>query len=175
MGSASTLSDEAFRAQLWVSTALGELLAGAPGLSAAPTRARLAATQLRGQDFEPFLADARATEDDFVFVDPPYDSEFSDYDNRPFTLLDQRRLRDALEILPARVMLVIKDTPGIRALYSSRRWHVIEAAKTYSWTIKSRNNRAATHLTITSYVPEATPIAGEAAVPPIGDAAQSAP
>jgi transcriptional regulator with XRE-family HTH domain len=42
VGSASTLSDEAFRAQLWVSTALGELLAGAPGLSAAPTRARLA-------------------------------------------------------------------------------------------------------------------------------------
>jgi hypothetical protein len=56
-------------------------------------------------------------------------------------------------------MLVIKDTPGIRALYSSERWHVIEADKTYAWTIKSRNDRAATHLTITNYVPEATPIA----------------
>jgi hypothetical protein len=55
-------------------------------------------------------------------------------------------------------MLVIKDTPGIRALYASEPWHIVEADKTYSWTIKSRNNRAATHLTITSYVPDAAPI-----------------
>ena len=128
-------------------------------LLGAPARARLANTELRCQDFEPFLADARPTAEDFVFVDPPYDSEFSDYDNRPFTSSDQRRLRDALALIPASVMLVIKDTPGIRALYSSARWHVIEADKTYAWTIKSRNDRAATHLTITNYVPEATPIA----------------
>jgi hypothetical protein len=51
-------------------------------------------------------------------------------------------------------MLVIKDTPAIRSLYSSAAWHVLEADKTYSWTIKSRNNRAATHLTITSYEPQ---------------------
>ena len=44
----------------------------------------------------------------------------------------------------------------IRNLYSSGRWHVLEAEKTYIWTIKSRNDRAATHLTITNYVQEAT-------------------
>jgi len=128
-------------------------------LFGSPARARLGNTELRCQDFEPFLVDARPTAEDFVFVDPPYDSEFSDYDNRPFTSSDQRRLRDNLALTPASVMLVIKDTPGIRALYSSERWHVIEADKTYAWTIKSRNDRAATHLTITNYVPEATPIA----------------
>jgi DNA adenine methylase len=128
-------------------------------LFGAPARARLGNTQLRCLDFEPFLAEAQPTAEDFVFVDPPYDSEFSDYDNRPFTSSDQRRLRDALALIPASVMLVIKDTPGIRALYSSERWHVIEADKTYAWTIKSRNDRAATHLTITNYVPEATPTA----------------
>ena len=123
-----------------------------------PSRARLENTELRCQDFEPFLAEAHPTAEDFVFVDPPYDSEFSDYDNRPFTSSDQRRLRDALALIPASVMLVIKDTPGIRALYSSERWHVIEADKTYAWTIKSRNDRAATHLTITNYVPKANPV-----------------
>ncbi len=127
------------------------------------TRGRLANTELRCVDFEPFLAEAHPTPEDFVFVDPPYDSEFSAYDNRPFTSSDQRRLRDALALIPARVMLVIKDTPGIRALYSSARWHVIEADKTYAWTIKSRNNRAATHLTITNYVPDAAPVVHAAA------------
>ena len=120
------------------------------------TRARLCNTEFRCQDFEPFLADAHATAEDFVFVDPPYDSEFSDYDNRPFASSDQRRLADVLSRVPAKVMVVIKDTPAIRNLYSSERWHVLEAEKTYMWTIKSRNDRAATHLTITNYVPEAT-------------------
>jgi len=119
-------------------------------------RARLSNTTFRCQDFEPFLADAHVTAEDFVFVDPPYDSEFSDYDNRPFASSDQRRLADLLFRVPAKVMVLIKDTLAIRALYSSERWHVLEAGKTYAWTIKSRNDRAATHLTITNYVPEAT-------------------
>ncbi len=123
-------------------------------LFGAAARPRLENTELRCQDFEPFLADARPTAEDFVFVDPPYDSEFSDYDDRPFTTADQRRLRDLLLLVPAKVMLVIKDTPAIRSLYSSAAWHVLEADKTYSWTIKSRNNRAATHLTITNYEPQ---------------------
>ena len=139
-------------------TGKAELLFGAP------VRARMGNTELRCADFEPFLVEASPTAGDFVFVDPPYDSEFSAYDNRPFTASDQRRLRDALARLPARVMLVIKDTPGIRALYASEPWHVVEADKTYRWTIKSRNNRAATHLTITSYVPDAALIARAAAV-----------
>ncbi len=128
-------------------------------------RARLASTELRRSDFEPFLAEAGPTPEDFVFVDPPYDSEFSAYDDRPFTSSDQRRLRDALALLPARVMIVIKDTPAIRALYPAERWHVIEAAKTYSWTIKSRNDRAATHLTITNYAPDVAPVARAPAGP----------
>ncbi len=122
-------------------------------------QARLANAELRCGDFEPFLAEARPTADDFVFVDPPYDSEFSDYDDRPFTASDQQRLRDTLARIPAKVMLVIKDTPAIRALYPIDRWHVLGAGKTYAWTIKSRNDRVATHLTITNYEPEAAPIA----------------
>ena len=134
------------------------LMGKAELLFSAAARARLGNAELRCQDFEPFLADARPTAEDFVFVDPPYDSEFSDYDNRPFYGSDQRRLRDALALLPAHVMLVIKDAPSIRALYSSGRWHVTEAGKSYAWTIKARNDRAATPLTITNYVPDAAPV-----------------
>jgi DNA adenine methylase len=113
--------------------------------------ARIRATQWRSTDFELFLAEAGPTADDFVFVDPPYDSEFNAYDNRPFDWHDQRRLRDVLESMRAKVMVVVKDTPMIRALYGSDRWAVTESAKTYAWTIKSRNDRKATHLAITSY------------------------
>jgi hypothetical protein len=51
------------------------------------------------------------------------------------------------------VTVVIKDTPSMRLLYGSANWQIVESAKTYMWTIKSRNDREATHLMITSYEP----------------------
>lgn len=113
--------------------------------------ARLSNTEWRCGDFEPFLAEASPTADDFVFIDPPYDSDFSDYDNLPFGRRDQERLQRVLDGLAARVMVVIKDTPLIRRLYRADRWRVAETRKIYMWTIKSRNDRDATHLTITNY------------------------
>ena len=112
---------------------------------------RLRTTEWRCTDFEAFLKEASPSRDDFVFVDPPYDSDFSSYDNRPFGSSDQGRLRDALTELTANVMVVIKDTPMIRRLYASSNWQTAEARKTYMWTIKSRNDREANHLVITNY------------------------
>ncbi|HEX7590478.1 MAG TPA: DNA adenine methylase [Candidatus Limnocylindrales bacterium] len=118
-----------------------------------PMLARLSATEWRSVDFDAFLAEASPTRDDFVFVDPPYDSDFSAYDNMKFGWRHQYRLKKTLESLSARVMVVIKDTPMIRRLYDSERWHILAVPKTYMWTIKSRNDREAMHLTITNYVP----------------------
>jgi DNA adenine methylase len=112
---------------------------------------RLSNTVFRCQDFEAFLDVTSPAGADFVFVDPPYDSDFSAYDNMAFDGIDQRRLEATLARLPARVMVVIKDTPAIRSLYNADRWHVEQAAKTYMWTIKSRNDRETTHLTIRNY------------------------
>jgi DNA adenine methylase len=120
---------------------------------------RLRSTEWRSLDFEAFLAEAAPDVDDFVFVDPPYDSEFSAYDDLPFDMRDQRRLRDVLESLRSRVMVVIKDTPMVRELYGGDRWAMAQTAKTYMWTIKSRNDRRATHLTITNYAPTRPPAA----------------
>jgi len=112
---------------------------------------RLQNTTWRCADFEVFLREASAVPSDFVFIDPPYDSDFSDYDNLPFGSRDQERLQSVLEGLSASVMVVIKETPMIRRLYRSDRWRVESAEKTYMWTIKSRNDRETTHLTITNY------------------------
>lgn len=113
--------------------------------------ARLQNTTWRCADFETFLCEASPARTDFVFVDPPYDSDFSAYDNRTFGGKDQERLHSTLELLSASVMIVIKDTPMIRNLYRQDRWRVVETDKTYMWTIKSRNERDAVHLTITNY------------------------
>lgn len=112
---------------------------------------RLSRTTWQCGDFEPFLRAVAPAAGDFVFADPPYDSDFSDYDDLAFGGSDQDRLQRALEGLSANVMIVIKDTPMIRRLYRSDRWRVTSADKTYMWTIKSRNDRVATHLTITNY------------------------
>jgi DNA adenine methylase len=112
---------------------------------------RLRNTRFSCQDFEPFLEEVGPGPADFVFIDPPYDSDFSAYDNMAFDGIDQRRLEATLARLPAKVMVVIKDTPAIRSLYNPDRWHVEQAPKTYMWTIKSRNDRETTHLTITNY------------------------
>ncbi len=127
------------------------LLPKIAAMFSAPMRARLSTTTFTCQDFEPFLAAAGLEPNDFLFIDPPYDSDFSNYDNMPFGSSDQVRLRDVLESVPCQVMVVIKDTPAIRRLYGSGRWTITHTPKTYMWTIKSRNDRAATHLTITNY------------------------
>jgi len=113
--------------------------------------ARLQNTTWRCTDFGQFLAEAVPGPTDFLFIDPPYDSDFSDYDNMHFGSRDQERLQQTLEGLSANVMVVIKDTPMIRRLYRSDRWRIESADKTYMWTIKSRNDREASHLTITNY------------------------
>ena len=45
-------------------------------------------TSIFNEDFEVFLRRVNPTEDDFVFLDPPYDSEFSTYAQNAFTRKD---------------------------------------------------------------------------------------
>lgn len=102
-------------------------------------------------DFADFLSQNPPTKDDFVFLDPPYDSEFSEYDQNSFTREDQVRLRDTLFELTAKWMLVIKETDFIRQLYSSPVCSFIEVDKTYTYNVRGRNNRDTRHLIITNY------------------------
>ena len=45
-------------------------------------------TSIYNLDFEEFLKRAKPTKNDFVFLDPPYDSEFSTYAQNEFTKID---------------------------------------------------------------------------------------
>lgn len=111
--------------------------------------ALLAGTEIHCQDFEAFLEAVRPTERDFLFLDPPYDTEFSDYGGAAFTRLDQARLALALSRTKAKFLLIIKDTPYISGLYSQG-FQVRRFDKQYTYNVRSRNDRTAEHLIVTN-------------------------
>jgi len=116
-------------------------------------RRALANAVIENMDFEQLLAKHVPRPNDFVFFDPPYDSEFSEYEEHPFTSQDQERLAACMLGLTCQFILVIKETPFIRSLYDteafSKRGVSIESfGKKYTYNIKGRNQREVTHLLI---------------------------
>jgi DNA adenine methylase len=102
-------------------------------------------------DFAEFIRKTQPGKNDFIFLDPPYDSEFSEYDQNAFTKDDQVRLRDTLLTSKAKCMLVIKETEFIRSIYTAPGIHFIEFDKTYTYNVRGRNNRDTKHLIIVNY------------------------
>lgn len=107
--------------------------------------------KLNNEDFETFLSEAKLEADDFIFLDPPYDSEFSEYDQSAFNRKDQVRLALFLRTTPAKWMLIIKETPFIRELYTHPVINITTFDKKYTYNVRGRNNRGVTHLIITNY------------------------
>jgi DNA adenine methylase len=122
------------------------------GLKDPTVKARLRTAVLEDRDFMDFLKKYPPRAGDFIFVDPPYDSDFSNYDRNLFSKTDQVRLADYLiKHCKANFMLVIKSTDYILSLYKGHGLNIRSFGKKYMWTIKERNNRDTTHLMITNY------------------------
>jgi DNA adenine methylase len=113
--------------------------------------AKFSAAKIDSMDFADFLSQHRPESGDFIFVDPPYDSNFSEYGNSRFGPEDHRRLAQFLLATPANWMLVIKPTELVLDLYGDKGLTMLAANKTYVWTIKERNVREVIHLMITNY------------------------
>ncbi len=105
--------------------------------------------ELSCSDFSDFVAAHNLTERDFMFLDPPYDTDFSDYEGKAFTKGDQKRLAEILKKTRARFILIIKNTDYIRALYEDR-FRILSFDKTYTYNVRSRNDRNVEHLIITN-------------------------
>lgn len=81
-------------------------------------------------DFEEFLLKTNPTENDFIFLDPPYDSKFSSYDNNEFNRNDHKRLADyLLNKCKAKWMMIISKTDFIYDLYNQPGIHIQEYDK----------------------------------------------
>jgi DNA adenine methylase len=103
-------------------------------------------------DFEQFLLRHPPRTGDFIFLDPPYDSEFSTYARNTFDMRDQQRLaRYLLHDCRAQFMLVIKRTQAIYDLYRQPGVYIRSFDKKYMVSFQDRNKREAEHLIITNY------------------------
>lgn len=109
-------------------------------------------TTIYNSDFEEFLKKSKPKKDDFLFLDPPYDTEFSTYDRNTFDKLDQQRLANYLiHECRANWMMIIKNTDFIYNLYSNRWLHIEVFEKKYLVSFMNRNERHVEHLLITNY------------------------
>lgn len=109
-------------------------------------------TQIYNLDFEDFLQTVTPTEKDFVFLDPPYDSEFSTYAQNEFSKGDQQRLADyMINKCKSEWMLIIKHTDFIYSLYDKPGVNIRTFDKEYLVSFMNRNNKKTTHLLITNY------------------------
>lgn len=117
-----------------------------------PLLDHFADTKIYNLDFEEFLKKTKPTKDDFVFLDPPYDSEFSTYAQNAFTRDDQKRLANYLiNECEAKWMMIIKNTDFIYNLYHQEGINIRTFDKDYLVSFMNRNNKKVTHLLITNY------------------------
>ncbi len=117
-----------------------------------PLQRHFADTKIYNLDFEEFLRKTNPTEKDFVFLDPPYDSEFSTYAQNAFTKADQERLANyMINECRAKWMMIIKNTDFIYSLYNKEGINIKTFNKEYLVSFMNRNDKKVTHLLITNY------------------------
>lgn len=95
-----------------------------------------------------------AQEDDFIFLDPPYDCVFHDYGNKGqttngFDETEHRRLAADFKNLPCRALMVIGKTPLTEELYGD--YIVDEYYKNYSVNIRNRFHNDSMHIVVKNY------------------------
>lgn len=120
-------------------------------LNSEELRKYLENTEIYNLDFEVFCEKINLNENDFIFLDPPYDTEFSTYANNEFGKQDQIRLANYLSGTKAKFMLVIKNTDFIYDLYNKEGFYIKSFDKKYLVSIKNRNDKNVEHLIITNY------------------------
>ncbi len=109
-------------------------------------------TKICNTDFENIFKENDLISSDFIFLDPPYDTDFSDYEKASFDKTDQERLANCLYKTKAKFILIIKKTPFIFDLYNNKKGIKIDSfEKTYLYNVKGRNDRDVEHLVIYNF------------------------
>ena len=108
-------------------------------------------TQLLVGDFSVLFS--MATENDFMFLDPPYDCVFNDYGNitfeNGFDEKEHRRLAEEFRKLKCKALMVIGKTELTEELYGE--YIKDEYFKSYSVNIRNRFKSESKHIIVTNY------------------------
>ena len=114
--------------------------------------ARFRSTTIECLDFLEFLRKHPPHETDFMFLDPPYDSDFSTYANNTFGKEDQKRLAKYLiEECKCKWLMIIKNTSFIYSLYANHGLTIKAFDKRYQVSFMNRNDKDVEHLIIMNY------------------------
>jgi DNA adenine methylase len=115
----------------------------------------LANTEIYNLDYSEIFK--MATEDDFMFLDPPYDCVFSDYGNIEhkdgFNEKNHIELANHYKNLKCKALMVIGRTPLTEKLYGD--FIVDEYGKSYAVNIRNRFKSEANHILVSNYGNEA--------------------
>ena len=94
-----------------------------------------------------------AEDDDFIFLDPPYDCVFNDYGNidmmNGFDETEHRRLAEDFKNLNCRALMIIGKTKLTEELYKG--YIFDEYYKNYAVNIKNRFNNDKMHIIVKNY------------------------
>lgn len=111
-----------------------------------------AKTEIYNTDFEEIFLRKDINKNDFIFLDPPYDTDFSSYEKKDFDKKDQERLANSLDKTKAKFILIIKKTPFIYRLYANKKGIKTDSfEKKYLYNVKGRNNRDVEHLVVYNF------------------------
>lgn len=108
-------------------------------------------TEIYNEDYKEIFRKYNSKEN-FFFLDPPYDSEFTDYGYCKFDKQNQEELADIFKHTENRCMIVIASTPFIEKLYKG----YIKASYSKKYAFKIYDGRVGEeidkqHLIITNY------------------------
>lgn len=126
-------------------------------------------TTIENLDFYDFMQKYPPNQNDFIFIDPPYDTTFSEYDGNPFSLNDQERLAKYLiEECDGKWMVDIKCTDFIKSLYpvgtrtkNGGEIQILYFDKRYMVSFMNRNEKECQHMIITNYPIESDGVAND--------------
>jgi len=122
------------------------------GLRSSEVQRHLAWTVIENLDFEQFLEKFQPNGEDFLLIDPPYDTQFRSYAGSEFTEADQKRLASyLLRRCTARFLLIAKKTPLMLQLYGDQGLFIDIIRKKYMVSFQDRNERDTEHLLISNY------------------------
>ena len=101
-------------------------------------------------DFGASISKWDFNQNDFMFLDPPYDSKFTDYDNNGFGKKEHIRLKETLQKCNCNWLMAIGKTDFIADLY--KEYNIAEYDKTYMYQARGEyDSKHTTHLVITNY------------------------
>lgn len=107
-------------------------------------------TDIQCKDFEEVINNWKYEKDDFMFLDPPYDSTFTEYDDNSFGKDEHIRLANCLKKCKCKWLMAIGKTDFIESLYKD--CYILEYDKTYMYQARGKyDNKHTTHLIITNY------------------------